>query len=116
MTDKSVAERMHKDFKIVFTSGPDTARLQVSGPISTQDELDAVTAALVVMRDWLPGDIPVSPYDSDRYTDEDRETMLCIQEEDVRGGARDYALEILRNMTTEELDFLISEEEGESNE
>lgn len=51
---KSVSERLNPQFKFVFQGNAETALLQVSGPMETTDQLDAVVSALAVMRDWLP--------------------------------------------------------------
>lgn len=49
---RGVAARMNDKFKIVFTSAE--PMLQLSGPMETQDELEAVREALAVLREWLP--------------------------------------------------------------
>jgi hypothetical protein len=54
LSGRSVAGRLNRDFKVVCSCSGSTTRLQLSGPIETQDELDAVVQALNVMREWLP--------------------------------------------------------------
>ena len=53
MESQSISARLPKDFKFVLTANVDTSLLQLSGPIKTQDELDAIVTALGVMREWL---------------------------------------------------------------
>lgn len=53
---KSTSERLSKDFKIVSTSDSEGTLLQLSGPIETQDQLDAVVSILGAMREWLSCD------------------------------------------------------------
>lgn len=49
----SVCRRLNPKFKIVYTGAAEESLLQLSGPLETQDELDALVEALAIMRDWL---------------------------------------------------------------
>lgn len=50
----SISERLNPSFKMVLRqTNAEDATLYLSGPLETQDELDALTSALVIMRDWL---------------------------------------------------------------
>lgn len=51
---RALSERLPDKFKFVFTQDSTENLLQISGPITTRDELDAVTEVLSVMRGWLP--------------------------------------------------------------
>lgn len=59
-TRKFISQRLPDNFKFVFTQVSSESLLQLSGPITTQDELDAVTEALLVMREWLAASPPLS--------------------------------------------------------
>jgi hypothetical protein len=51
---KSISARLNDEFKFVYSGPADAASIQVSGPMATRGQLDAVVEALNVMRDWLP--------------------------------------------------------------
>ena len=51
---RSIAERMNDNFKVVATCSSNATTLHLSGPLETQDEMDALTEALAIMREWLP--------------------------------------------------------------
>lgn len=51
---KSVSARMNDRFKVVCRCALEETAIHLSGPLETQDELDALVQALGVMRSWLP--------------------------------------------------------------
>jgi hypothetical protein len=53
MNNRSIAARLNPNFKIASTSTASTTILQLSGPLETQDELDALVQTLGFMREWL---------------------------------------------------------------